>query len=161
MKKSAENTILIGNDVLFSHIEELIFAGERVELRIKGRSMQPTLQDGKDRVVLSPLSAHDLYIGAIVLFRHKNQYFLHRLISVTNDTLIFQGDNLRFIYEKTEGENIVAIVEYIIKNEGKTIDCFHSNYIRKAKYKVYWLKMRNKFRVLLTKIFSFRFLSKV
>ena len=149
MKKRAENTILIGNDVLFSHIEELIFAGERVELRIKGRSMQPTLQDGKDRVVLSSLSAHDLYIGAIVLFRHKNQYFLHRLISVTNDTLIFQGDNLRVNKEQVALQDVVAIVEHIIKSDGKIIDCFRGNYIRKSKRKVWIFKLRNKCSLIL------------
>lgn len=153
------NKIIIDNNTFFSHVESTIQKGENIEIAVKGKSMLPTLQEGKDKVVLSPLSKHELYIGAIVLFQVNSKHILHRLVNINGKTFTFQGDNLRTTKENATVSDLVSIVEYIIKSDGNTINCFDADYIQRAKKTVLRLKFRNKCRHLLKSIFG-RFINK-
>ena len=146
------NKIVIDNHTFFSHIESAIKNGDSVEIVRKGKSMLPALQENKDKVVLSPLSKHELYIGAVVLFQINGKYILHRLININDTTFTFQGDNLRTTKEYASASDMIAIVEYIIKSNGDTINCFETDYIQKAKKIVLRLRFRNKCRLLLKSI---------
>ncbi len=147
MDKSAENTILIENNMLFSHIEELISTGERVELHIKGRSMHPTLLDRKDKVVLRPCSETDIHIGAIVLFRYHGRHILHRIIEINNSTLTLRGDNCIQSEQDVCVSDIIAVVAYIIKQDGTVINCSTDSYKKKTLRLLYILPIRNKYRL--------------
>lgn len=85
--------------------------------------MQPTLLDGKHKVVLAPCQKQQLRVGIIALFVYRGKYVLHRLVSINGNQLTFQGDNLPYTKEYIKEQDIVAIVEFIITPMGKAIDC--------------------------------------
>ncbi|GAB6122635.1 S24/S26 family peptidase [Dysgonomonas termitidis] len=112
----------IPNNLFFSNIKDILNSGNSVELKIKGTSMHPTLVNGKHKVVLIPYRQQQIRIGTIALFGYRGKYILHRLISISEDHLIFQGDNLPSVREYVEEKDVVAIVEFIITPAGKIID---------------------------------------
>lgn len=113
----------IPNDLFFGNIKNLIDQGNCVELKIKGTSMHPTLLDGKHKVVLVPVQKERLQTGIIALFTYKGKYILHRLVSIKENLLVFQGDNLLYTKEYVKREDIIAVVEFIIEPTGKVRDC--------------------------------------
>ena len=113
----------IPNNLFFNNIRNIISSGNSVELKVKGTSMQPTLLDGKHRVVLVPYKKQYLRTGMIALFVYRGKYVLHRLVAIDNYRLTFQGDNLPYTKEYIKEEDIVAIVEFIITPTSKVIDC--------------------------------------
>lgn len=112
----------ISNDLFFTNIRHIIDSGNRVELRVKGISMYPTLEDGKHKVVLKPYHSQALKVGTLALFVYNKKYILHRLISIEENKLIFKGDNLT-TEECISRKDIIAVVEFIITPSGKVIDC--------------------------------------
>ncbi len=152
------NRLKIDNNLFFSYVEELIDKNESVKIPIKGTSMLPTLKEGATTVVLSPLSSHKLYIGAIALFRYRGQHVLHRLVEINSDYLLFQGDNVHLYQERVKDSDVVAIVERIIEIDNeKIIECLTPSYVKAAKVKVkrlsyYHLYKRIKQRTRISKL---------
>jgi signal peptidase I len=109
------------NKPFFDEIEEIISRGNTVTLKVKGGSMRPYLRNEKDIVVLSPFRPVNLKQGAIVLFRYHNKHLLHRIIEIENDTLIIQGDGVYRGYEKALRSDVIGIVHYIIRPDGKPV----------------------------------------
>jgi len=125
--------IEISNDLFFANIQSIINAGSSVELKVKGTSMHPTLLDGKHKVVLIPYQKQYLCIGIIALFIYRGRHILHRLVSIDESQLIFQGDNLPYVKESVREEDIIAIVEYIIEPGGKVVDCKKRSFFIKSR----------------------------
>jgi len=113
----------IPNNLFFTNVKNIINSGNPVELKIKGTSMYPTLLNGKHKVVLVSYRREYLKVGIIALFVYKEKHILHRLVSIKENQLIFQGDNQPNIREYIEEKDIVGIVEYIISSTGKITDC--------------------------------------
>ncbi len=81
----------------------------------KGRSMLPTLKEGRDSVTLS--RAEEFKKNEIYLFRRPNgEYALHRLIDSGKEDFIFSGDN-QLVFEKVKKEQILAHATFIFKNK--------------------------------------------
>lgn len=71
------------------------WSGGALRLRVKGRSMWPTLQPG-DHVMVEPAAIADLRAGDLVLLRNKEDLFLHRLLGFTRSGLLLtKGDSHR------------------------------------------------------------------
>jgi hypothetical protein len=111
----------IPNDLFFKEVERMLSSGENVELRVNGVSMQPYLRDGKDVVVLSPLSSTGLTKGQIVLFRYHDRYLLHRIVKCKEKDLVMQGDGSYNCKEEALPSDVIGIVHTIIRPNGKTV----------------------------------------
>lgn len=146
----------ISNDLFFTNVRNLIDSGNSVELKVKGTSMHPTLQDGLHKVVLVPYCKQSLRIGTIALFLYRGKHILHRLISITDDGLTFQGDNLPYVKEFVREEDIIAVVRFIITPSGKVIDCKKQSFLSKSRW---WWFMYQYSRAFVRKIRKFQNLS--
>lgn len=112
----------VPNKLFFEAIEQTIKSGKQAELRVKGKSMQPFLRNGKDIVILSSFDRAELQPREIVLFPHTGRLFLHRIIKETNGHFIIQGDGVIKNHEVAEPKDIIGIVRYIIRPDGKEVD---------------------------------------
>lgn len=110
----------IPNDIFFAEVERLIAEGQDVSLTLIGTSMRPFLQNGRDRVVLSPFSDRELVPGAVVLFRYRGNHLLHRIISRNGEQFEIQGDSVPHCEQATISD-VVAIVKEVVRPNGRTI----------------------------------------
>ncbi len=122
----------IPNNPFFEEIEQLILAGNDVEVRCKGTSMTPFLRDGIDIVVLSPCDKKELKKGEIVLFRYNGKYLLHRIIKVKENELIIQGDGICKNNEKVSQKDVIGLVRTIVRPNLKQVS------IHNWRSRVYW-----------------------
>lgn len=94
---------------------------------IRGISMLPMLEEGKDAVELvavnGPLNKYDL-----PLYRRKNgQLVLHRIIAVKKNYYLICGDNSMAV-EKVPRESILAVASGFFK-DGKYVSCQDEEYL--------------------------------
>ena len=106
----------------YSSIEELIQAEGKAIIAPIGKSMLPFLKEGRDMVLLKapaePLQKYD-----IVLYKNSAEgYILHRIIRVNGSDYIICGDNSSVWEFGHSSDDIIAVVDKIIRN-GKQIDC--------------------------------------
>ncbi len=73
-------------------IEELeSVTGKTVTLPLRGRSMRPFLEDGRDKALL--IAAQDIHIGDAVLAEiAPRHYVLHRVIRINGKQVTLRGD---------------------------------------------------------------------
>ena len=109
---------ILSNDIFFTQVETEIAAGRSVRFKVKGSSMYPLLREGKDEVTLSELT-REPQVMDILLFRYKGKHLLHRIISISGDIYIIQGDGIYLSKEICQRNDIVGIVTEIHK-QGKT-----------------------------------------
>lgn len=65
--------------------------GKTVTLPLRGRSMRPFLEDGRDKALL--IAARDVKVGDAVLAEIvKGHFVLHRIISIKGDHVTLRGD---------------------------------------------------------------------
>lgn len=91
-KKGLETkAILIPNEVLIPEIVRLINEGHTVTLPLRGFSMRPFLEDGRDKALLAkPVKPR---IGDPVLAETApKHYVLHRIVEIDNRDITLLGD---------------------------------------------------------------------
>ncbi len=100
------------NEQVFALVEEMLREGTSVKLRVRGNSMSPALIDGKDTVLLEPLSLHPggLSVGDVVLFKYKGGFLMHRIIEI-KDLIITKGDALSQT-EAISSEEVIAVAKF-------------------------------------------------
>ena len=88
MVEDKEHSTLFG-----ALIESLLSEGLGFRFRARGRSMQPTIQDG-EILHVKPVSAEKLRKGDIVLFAEGKHFRAHRLVVVDRERSVFltRGD---------------------------------------------------------------------
>lgn len=118
------------NVVMIDLLDELILEGKVLRLKIKGNSMMPFLRDGKDMVELAKANDRELLPGAVVLFRFRGSFLLHRIIRREGSYLITMGDGVLIYTERITTDQVVGIVRANICPNGKRIDsnCLLSRY---------------------------------
>lgn len=88
---------------------------------VRGFSMRPFLEDGRDKVILAP--PREPEIGDVVLAEVREQiYALHRVIKIENGTYTMRGDGnpLRMTEEFTY-EKIIGVADGFVR-KGKTVN---------------------------------------
>lgn len=106
----------IPNDAFLGLVSETLAAGHTATIWVKGYSMRPFIEFGRDKVKLAP--PKDLRIGDAVLGQiTPGHYVLHRIIKIEGTELILQGDgNLQGV-EYCKLENVSGkVIEYIRPN---------------------------------------------
>ena len=109
------------NQELISEIGKIIQDGTDVIFKPKGMSMLPFIIGGKDRVLLRKVDV--ITPGDIVLAEVSgNKFVLHRVESITGDTIVLMGDGNVRGREKCKEKDILAVAVKIIKDK-REIDC--------------------------------------
>ena len=83
--------VKMANSVLLPEIVKLLDEGHTVTLRLRGFSMRPFLEDGRDKALLT--KAVNPKVGDPVLAEIEPKHFvLHRIVSIEGDNVVLRGD---------------------------------------------------------------------
>lgn len=116
-KKTVPNSLLLGS------VKEDIQAGKKAVIRLKGYSMRPFVENGRDKALLAPISPDQLRKGDAVLAEiQPGHYVLHRIINICGEQVTLMGDGNIAGTEQCHAENVVAIVEAFYRKERSTPD---------------------------------------
>lgn len=96
----------MANALLLPEVVRMIDEGHTVTLPLKGYSMRPFLEDGRDKAILKAVSAPD--IGDAVLAEiAPGRYVLHRIVSMDGGRITLRGDG-NLATERCQPEDIKA-----------------------------------------------------
>lgn len=101
-------------------ITEKLSSGGEVSIPVTGRSMYPTLQQGKDYAVLSGLTDKPKNNDVVFYRRDNGQFVLHRIVGENENGYILCGDNQT---EKEYGirrEQVIAVL-VAVERDGKRL----------------------------------------
>ena len=106
----------IPNDALLSLVSEKLAEGHTAVIWVKGYSMRPFIEYGRDRVKLA--YPKELNVGDAVLAQiAPGHYVLHRIISIKGDEIELQGDgNVRGTEHCRQSNVCGVVIEYIRPN---------------------------------------------
>ena len=116
------NTLQIPNEIFIPQIASYLRAGHDVTINVKGLSMRPFIDQHRHKVFLQP--CHHYRVGDIVLAEtDSGHYVLHRIISLSDQEVILQGDgNCRGTEHCTPAGLLGRCKLIIRKRDGKTGD---------------------------------------
>lgn len=81
----------IPNEILLPKVIELLEAGHTVTIPLKGFSMRPFLEDGRDKALLKKTGK--IAVGAPVLAEiSPKRYVLHRIVKIDGEKVTLLGD---------------------------------------------------------------------
>ena len=96
-------------------IRESLGQGQSVRFSPRGTSMLPMLRQGRDTVILAPITDR-LKAGDIALYQRENGiYVLHRVIEADKDGYFFCGDN-QAQRERVDHRQLIAHVTGYLRN---------------------------------------------
>ena len=111
------------NDIFFAEVETLLDEGRQVVILARGNSMRPLLRDGRDKIVLRKAHDEDIRKGAVMLFRHRGSYVMHRVTKIEGDVVVFEGDGNYKMQEIALRKDIIAVMEAVVRPSGRRIEC--------------------------------------
>ena len=80
------------NEVIIPEIAKLLDEGHSVTLKLRGVSMRPFLEDGRDKAILtkpcSPLKVGDVVLAEVA----PRRYALHRIVKIDGNSVVMRGD---------------------------------------------------------------------
>lgn len=84
-------TLKIANDLLLPEVVRLLDEGHSVTLPLRGYSMRPFLEDGRDKALLK--HPEKIEVGDAVLAEiAPRRYVLHRIVGIAGDKVTLRGD---------------------------------------------------------------------
>ena len=100
------------NAVILPEAIRIVNEGHTVTLPLKGFSMRPFLEDGRDKALLTKVIT--LKVGDPVLAEtYPSHYVLHRIIKIDGDNVVLRGDgNLSNEYCRVEDVKAAVIGFY-------------------------------------------------
>ena len=145
------------NDVLLPKVVELIGKGHSVTLPLRGYSMRPFLEDGRDKAVLCRVDTGSLRRGDVVLAHlPTGKYVIHRIIEISCDNITLLGDG-NLTPEHCNLGDIQAVVRGFYR-KGNTQLCSVGS-VKWQIYSLLWMALRPLRRYLLAlyrKMFLFK-----
>ena len=127
------------NEIIIPKVAEYVRDGHTVTLPLRGYSMRPYLEDGRDKALLTK-APEKLKIGDVILAEiSPKSYALHRIVDISGDNITMYGDG-NFSPEHIHRSDVLAIATgFYRKGSGKVtpVDSFW--------YSCYWhlwLKLR-------------------
>ncbi len=86
-------SITLPNAQLIPAIKQMIDEGHTATFRVRGYSMRPFLEDGRDKAIIAPPQPESIRRGDVVLAEIKPKlYVLHRVARREGDMLTLRGD---------------------------------------------------------------------
>lgn len=128
---SAPRRIEVPNAILLGQVKEAIRTGHSVIINVKGYSMRPFLEHGRDKVRLSPPTS--VQVGDAVLAEiARDVYVLHRIVSIEGDRLTLMGDgNLRGL-EHCRRADVAGVVTAYLRG-GQTTEASDPRLCRRVR----------------------------
>lgn len=111
---------MIGDDVLFGMVGELISEGREVVITPKGNSMLPFIRNGRDSVLLKNLD-RPAEVGDILLVKIGDRYIMHRVFAVDGRRITLMGDGNVRNKEHCTTDDVIGIVTEIHKKGGRVV----------------------------------------
>ena len=104
------------NDAFLGLVSEKLAEGHTVVIWVKGYSMRPFIEFGRDKVKLAASATY--HVGDAVLAEiAKGHYVLHRIIKTEGNKVTLQGDgNVRGVEYCTTADIRGVVLEYIRPN---------------------------------------------
>lgn len=88
--------LVIPNAILIPEIVKQIGEGHTITLPLKGFSMRPFLEDGRDKALLAKPKEHPQVGDPVLAEISPKRYVLHRIVAIDGDKVTLLGDgNLR------------------------------------------------------------------
>lgn len=113
-----EPSLTLDNRSFFEGLEDIIREGKSVQFRLKGRSMEPFIQDGS-QIRVSPVKFEDTRLGDVVLARWRGNWILHRILFKNKDFMYLIGDGNLVQIEKVGRNDLVATLTSVQEKDGK------------------------------------------
>lgn len=135
--RSSINVVQLENAAFLPHVTALISEGHTITLPLRGRSMRPFLEDGRDKALLA--APTDIAVGDAVLAEIlPGHYVLHRIIGIDGEKVTLRGDgNLADEYCRLEDIRAKATGFY---RKGRTkLDS--TNGLKWRLYSVVWTRL--------------------
>lgn len=131
-----KQTVTFNNSEFLPKVLKLVNDGHTVTLPLKGNSMRPFLEDGRDKALL--VKATVPHVGDPVLaIIDKHYYVLHRIVGIDGDKVTLLGDG-NLTPELCTTSDIVASVQGFYRKERNRLDA-----VTGIKWKAYsWIWMR-------------------
>ena len=124
--------IQLKNEILIPQIAEQIRQGYNVTLPLRGYSMRPFLEDGRDKALLTSVT-HPLKVGDVILAEISHQrWALHRIVNIDGDNITMYGDG-NFSPEHIKRQHVIAIVREFYRKGSIT-----PTHVDSLLYTVYW-----------------------
>ena len=136
----------LSNEILIPKVAEDIQKGYTVTLPLRGFSMRPYLEDGRDKALLTPVTS-ELRIGDVVLAEiSSKRWALHRIVRISGDDITLYGDG-NFSPEHIKRSDVIAIAAGFYRKDSKVLSRCDSLLYRLYWY--VWLRLRPVRRYLL------------
>ena len=120
------------NEIIIPQVAEYIRSGHTVTLPLRGYSMRPYLEDGRDKALLSKPSS-ELKTGDVILAEIAPQrYALHRIVHISGDDITMYGDG-NFSPEYIRRDDVLAVATGFYRKGSE-----HLTPVDNFWYKCYW-----------------------
>ena len=109
------------NDVIIPEIARLLDEGHSVTLTLRGISMRPFLEDGRDKAILTKPSK-PVRVGDVVLAEvSSRRYALHRIVKIEGSLVTMRGDG-NLATEQFDASKVLGIVHCFYRKGRKRPD---------------------------------------
>lgn len=117
---NSKESITLPNELFLPEVIARINEGHTVTLPLRGYSMRPFLENGRDKALLTRV--HRLKVGEPVLAEiTRGKYVLHRIISIDGNRITLLGDG-NITPEHCTDSDIRACVEGFYRKGSKRLD---------------------------------------
>ena len=111
-------------DIATADICELLEEGATFKIVVRGYSMLPMLGFGHDTIILRRVDATEDISGRIAMVRNENgRIVVHRIIGINSCIVSLRGDGNLYQVEQCKREDIVAVLESVVRENGKDVSC--------------------------------------
>ena len=111
-------------DIATADITELLEEGVTFKIVVRGYSMLPLLGFGRDTIILRRVNSSEDISGRIAMFRNENgRIVVHRIIGINSGIVSLRGDGNLYQVEQCKREEIVAVLESVVRENGKEVSC--------------------------------------
>jgi hypothetical protein len=106
---NAQRRIQVSTNVMLETVRQELCAGHTATFRVRGRSMHPFLEDGRDKVVLAPPA--EVHVGDVALvLTDRQHYVLHRVVEIAPDgACTLWGDGNVREREHCTADNVIGV----------------------------------------------------
>ncbi len=109
---------------IVDNIEDIIPAGDCFEMVVTGRSMLPLLGFGRDTILVRRVAEEYPILRRVAMFRAADgRIVVHRVIKESAGEVVLQGDGNVFLRERCRRDEIIGVVERVVRQSGRVVDC--------------------------------------
>ena len=135
--KLVELTSHLSNKQFLPEVIKVIQEGHTATISLRGYSMRPFLEDGRDKAILTKPT--NIKVGDPVLAELTGQqYVLHRIIAINGNDVVLRGDG-NYLCEYCTLDDIRASVVGFYRKGRKTID--YTNHWKWKTYSFFWTRL--------------------